>query len=72
MTQQLYKLEQGSRFKVTSMPQVPPDSLEVETDEIYQLVKLDGMYCWCKDGDNNDHYFSAWTEVKELNSGEEL
>ena len=65
MTQQLYKLERGSRFKLTAMPQTPPDSLEVETDEIYRLVKLDGMYCWCKDGDNLDHYFAAWTEVEK-------
>jgi hypothetical protein len=66
MTQQLYKLDRGSRFKLTSMPQTPPDSLEVETDEIYRLVKLDGMYCWCKDGDNQDHYFAAWTEVTPM------
>ena len=64
MIQQLYKLERGSRFKLTAMPQTPPDSLEVETDEIYRLVNLDGMYCWCKDSGNNDHYFAAWTEVE--------
>ena len=61
---QLYTLECGSRFKLTAMPQVPPDSLDVETDEVYRLVKLDGMYCWCKAGDNQDHYFAAWAEVE--------
>ena len=62
----LYTLEQGTKFKLDSMPAVPPDSLDVDTDEVYRLVKLDGMYCWCKDGDSNDHYFAAWTDVKEI------
>jgi hypothetical protein len=60
---QLYKLERGSRFKLDAMPTTPPDSLDVDIDEIYKLVKLDGMYCWCRDGGMNNHYFAAWTEV---------
>jgi hypothetical protein len=59
----LYKLDRQASFNLDEYPLTPPDSLAVERDEIYRLVKLDGMYGWCKDGNNNDHFFSASTEV---------
>jgi hypothetical protein len=66
---ELYKLERNTEFKLAEDPKVPPASLEVskDFDDIYKLIKIDGMYSYCIDVLTNEvHHFAAWTKVKPL------
>jgi len=59
----LYELKSGQTFLLQEQPTTPPDSEEVDYDAYYKYIKLDGMYCWCKDEEGLNHYFAAWTDV---------
>ena len=66
----LYELKKGDRFRIIDEePRVPPDAPEAEYDKVYWFGSIDGMYSYCKDGDELVH-FAAWTEVERVDERE--
>jgi len=62
----LYDLKKGDKFRIIDEePRVPPGAPEAEPDKVYWFGSIDGMYSYCKDGDNLVH-FAAWTEVERV------
>lgn len=64
----LYDLRRGDKFRITEEnPKMPVDSPEFlpEYDKVYWFSHIDGMYSYCKDGDEVVH-FAAWTEVERV------
>jgi hypothetical protein len=62
----LYELNHGDRFKIIDEnPKVPVASAEAEQGKVYLFSHIDGMYSYCKDGDDVVH-FAAWTEVEHV------
>ncbi len=63
----LYDLKKGDKFIITDTEtKVPVCSPEAETGKIYWFGYIDGMYSYCKDGEEVVH-FAAWTEVEKVN-----
>jgi hypothetical protein len=62
----LYELKHGDRFKIIDDdPKVPVASPKAELDKVYLFSHIDGMYSYCKDGDDIVH-FAAWTEIEPV------
>jgi hypothetical protein len=62
----LYDLKRGDKFIIIDEnPKVPVASAEAEPDKVYLFSHIDGMYSYCKDGDDVVH-FAAWTEVEPV------
>jgi hypothetical protein len=60
----LYDLKKGTKFRIIDEePRVPPGAPEADPDKVYWFGSIDGMYSYCKDGDQLVH-FAAWTEVE--------
>jgi hypothetical protein len=60
----LYDLKKGTKFRIIDEePRVPPGAPEAVADKVYWFGSIDGMYSYCKDGDQLVH-FAAWTEVE--------
>jgi hypothetical protein len=60
----LYDLKKGTKFRIIDEePRVPPGAPEADPDKVYWFGSIDGMYSYCKDGDELVH-FAAWTEVE--------
>jgi hypothetical protein len=63
----LYDLKRGSKFRIVDdETKVPVGAPEAEADKVYWFGHVDGMYSYCKDGDDVVH-FAAWTEVELVN-----
>ena len=66
----LYELKKGDRFRIIDEEvRVPPAHPEVDVDKVYWFGSIDGMYSYCKDGDDVVH-FAAWTEVERVDETE--
>ncbi len=64
---ELYNLKRNDMFKlVDDNLKMPICSPEPDYNKIYQFKHIDGMYSYCKDGDDVVH-FAAWTEVEIVN-----
>lgn len=62
----LYDLKRGDKFRLTDEEvKVPVAHVEPEHDKVYWFGHIDGMYSYCKDGDDVVH-FAAWTEVERV------
>lgn len=62
----LYDLKHGDKFRIIDdNPKVPVASAEADCDKVYWFGNVDGMYSFCKDGDDVVH-FAAWTEVERV------
>jgi hypothetical protein len=62
----LYDLKRGDKFVIVDdNPKVPVASVEAEQGKVYWFGHIDGMYSYCKDGDDVVH-FAAWTEVERV------
>ncbi len=60
----LYDLKKGTKFRIIDEePRVPPGAPEADPDKVYWFGSIDGMYSYCKDGDQLVH-FAAWTKVE--------
>jgi hypothetical protein len=60
----LYDLKKGTKFRIIDEePRVPTGAPEADPDKVYWFGSIDGMYSYCKDGDELVH-FAAWTEVE--------
>jgi hypothetical protein len=60
----LYDLKKGSKFRIIDdETRVPVGAPEAKADKVYWFGHIDGMYSYCKDGDDVVH-FAAWTEVE--------
>lgn len=60
----LYELKHGTKFKLVAEDvKVPVASPDPEMDKVYWFGHIDGMYSYCKDGDEVVH-FAAWTDVE--------
>jgi hypothetical protein len=63
----LYDLKKGAKFRIIDEdPRVPVGASEADADKVYWFGNIDGMYSYCKDGDDVVH-FAAWTEVEVVN-----
>ena len=63
---ELYNLKRGDKFIVTDADaRVPVASPKAEAGKVYLFGHIDGMYSYCKDGDDVVH-FAAWTEVERV------
>ena len=64
---ELYNLKHGDKFKLTDTNlKMPVCSPEPDYGKLYWFGHIDGMYSYCKDGDEVVH-FAAWTEVEKVN-----
>ena len=64
---ELYNLKHGNKFKlIDTNLKMPVCSPEPDYDKVYWFGHIDGMYSYCKDGDEVVH-FAAWTEVEVVN-----
>ena len=62
----LYDLKKGDKFRIIDEePRVPVCAPEADADKVYWFGHVDGMYSYCKDGDEVVH-FAAWTEVERV------
>jgi len=62
----LYDLKHGSKFRIIDTEtKVPPAAPQADQEKTYWFSHVDGMYSYCKDGDEVVH-FAAWTEVEEV------
>ena len=62
----LYELNKGDHFKITDEEaKVPVAAPEADKEKTYWFGHIDGMYSFCKDGDDVVH-FAAWTEVERV------
>jgi hypothetical protein len=62
----LYDLKHGDFFRIIDEEtKVPPAAPQAEKDKTYWFGNVDGMYSYCKDGDDIVH-FAAWTEVEKV------
>ena len=62
----LYDLKKGDKFIIIDEnPKVPVAHVEPEANKVYWFGHIDGMYSYCKDGDDVVH-FAAWTEVEHV------
>lgn len=62
----LYDLKRGDKFIVTDEEvKVPVNAPKAEANKVYWFGHIDGMYSYCKDGDDVVH-FAAWTEVERV------
>jgi hypothetical protein len=62
----LYDLKKGAHFRITDEDvKVPVGRPQADMDKVYWFGHIDGMYSYCKDGDDVVH-FAAWTEVEEI------
>lgn len=62
----LYDLRRGDKFIIIDEePKVPVSSAKPEEGKVYWFGHVDGMYSYCKDGDEVVH-FAAWTEVERV------
>ena len=60
----LYDLKRGNKFRIIDdETKVPVGAPEADADKVYWFGSIDGMYSYCKDGDQLVH-FAAWTEVE--------
>lgn len=66
----LYDLKRGDKFRLTDEEvKVPVAHAEPDADKVYWFGHIDGMYSYCKDGDDVVH-FAAWTEVERVDEME--
>ena len=62
----LYDLKKGDKFRIVDdNAKVPVASAEADKDKIYWFGHIDGMYSYCKDGNDVVH-FAAWTEIERV------
>ena len=62
----LYDLKRGDKFRLTDEEvKVPVAHAEPDACKVYWFGHIDGMYSYCKDGDDVVH-FAAWTEVERV------
>jgi hypothetical protein len=65
----LYDLKNGDKFRIIDdETKVPVCAPQADADKVYWFGSIDGMYSYCKDGDEVVH-FAAWTEVERVNEG---
>jgi hypothetical protein len=63
---ELYKLHRGEHFTLLEQPKMPPDiTWTAETNRVYTLNNIDGMYSYCRDNEGRVYHFAAWTKVKK-------
>lgn len=62
----LYDLPRGSRFTVCDYFRVPPGAPPVDSQTVYRLGNIDGMYSYCTDPDNNVVHVGAGAEVVRI------
>lgn len=64
----LFELKRGSYFKIDDIQttKVPVAAPLPEDGKVYWFGHIDGMYSYCKDGEEVVH-FAAWTDVEEVN-----
>ena len=66
----LCDLRRGDKFIIideeTKVPVCAPDA---EKGKVYWFGHIDGMYSYCKDGEDIVH-FAAWTEVERVDEME--
>lgn len=66
----LYDLKKGDKFRIIDDEvKVPVAHAEPEEGKVYWFGHIDGMYSYCKDGDQLVH-FAAWTEVERVDETE--
>lgn len=66
----LYDLKKGDKFTIIDEEvKVPVAHAEPEAGKVYLFGHIDGMYSYCKDGDDVVH-FAAWTEVERVDETE--
>lgn len=64
----LYELKRGNLFTLEEEAQMPQDILMgIDTDEVYKLHNIDGMYSYVTDKNGHVYHFAAWTEVTQAN-----
>ena len=61
----LYNLKRGDKYRIVGETQVPPEALE-DTNQVYTLGNIDGMYSNSVGEDGQVYYFAAWTEVEAV------
>lgn len=62
----LYELKRGDSFKIIDEDvKVPVAAPQADKENTYWFGHIDGMYSYCKDGDEVVH-FAAWTEVEKV------
>ena len=65
--QELYKLQRGDLFKIVDDDiRIPPAAPLINTDTIYKLLNIDGMYANIRDSSGLVSYVAAWTMVKKM------
>jgi hypothetical protein len=63
----LYELSRGMLFTLKEQPKMPPDVFgEVDTQKVYKLHNIDGMYSYVTDTGGMVYHFAAWTEVEKF------
>ena len=66
----LCDLRRGEKFIIVDKEtKVPVCAPEPEAGKVYWFGHIDGMYSYCKDGDDVVH-FAAWTEVERVDEME--
>lgn len=66
----LYELKKGDKFRIVDEePRVPVGAPDAEYEKVYWFGHIDGMYSFCKDGDEVVH-FAAWTKVERVDEME--
>ncbi len=62
----LYDLPRGSHFRIIDGTNNSLGAMDVNTEEVYWLGNIDGMYSYCKDSFLNVVHISAWAEVEAV------
>lgn len=62
----LYDLKRGDLFRIVDEnTKVPVAAPEPDITKTYWFGNIDGMFSYCKDGEEIVH-FAAWTEVEKV------
>ena len=60
----LYDVPDRTWVKVVGNAKVPPDAPAIEDGDRIFLMKIDGMYSYCKDDSGQICHLVAWQEVE--------
>jgi hypothetical protein len=60
----LYECPRNTYIKVLEPLPCPPDSIPIESGDVYLFYNLDGMFSRCKDKFGSIVYINASTEVE--------